>query len=72
MTDRHAGYVVTLAHDIREDDAQALIAAIAQLRGVVSVRPIVSNPALHIALMRAGTKYREALFQAIEALEKTA
>ena len=31
MTDRHAGYVVTLNEDIREDDAEAIINAI---RGV--------------------------------------
>ena len=40
MTDRHCGYVVTLAQDIREDDAQRIIDAIGMIRGVVSVEPV--------------------------------
>lgn len=40
MTARHIGYVVRLASDIREDDSQAVIAAILQLRGVAAVEPV--------------------------------
>lgn len=33
MTDRHAGYIVTLAADIREDDAEHIINAIRMVKG---------------------------------------
>lgn len=53
MTDRLAGFIVTLEKDIREDDAQATINAIRCLRGVLSVKPIVSDFDLHMAEERA-------------------
>jgi hypothetical protein len=43
MTDRHAGYIVTLDHDIREDDAQRIIEAIEMIKHVISVKPIVAT-----------------------------
>jgi hypothetical protein len=36
MTTRHAGYVVTLKEDIREDDSKAVIEAIKLFAGVVA------------------------------------
>lgn len=39
MTDRLKGLVVTLERDIREDDAEAIMQAIRQLRGVEAVEP---------------------------------
>lgn len=44
MTDRHTGYVVTLAVPIREDDAEHTLNAVRQIKGVVSVDPIVREP----------------------------
>jgi hypothetical protein len=44
MTDRHSGYVVILSHDIRKDDAEAIIAAIQMIKGVKAVKPIVAEP----------------------------
>lgn len=38
MTDRIRHLVVTLDRDVREDDLEALIAAIVQLRGISSVK----------------------------------
>lgn len=43
MTDRHSGYLVTLARDMREDDAEAIITALRMVRGVESVTPVQSN-----------------------------
>jgi hypothetical protein len=40
MTDRYAALVVTLSGDIREDDAQSLIAAIRMMRLVAGVEPV--------------------------------
>jgi hypothetical protein len=39
MTDRLKGLVVTLEHDIREDDAESIMQAIRHLRGVEAVEP---------------------------------
>jgi hypothetical protein len=43
MTDRLKGFVVTLTHDIREDDAEAIVNAIRMVRGVLDVQPVVST-----------------------------
>lgn len=59
MTDRHAGYVVTLAADLREDDAQATINAIRMIRGVVSVEPVLGGVDVHIAEERAEAQWRQ-------------
>lgn len=44
MSDHYNGFIVTLEHDLKAEDAEATIAAIRQLRGVISVRPEVANP----------------------------
>lgn len=61
MTDRHAGYVVTLARDIREDDAEAVITAISMVKGVVSVKPVVADVELHLAQERRDRRWQTAL-----------
>lgn len=43
MTERYSGYVITMAHDIREDDAEQVINALRLIRGVVDVRPVVAD-----------------------------
>jgi hypothetical protein len=43
MTDRLKGVSVTFTDDIREDDAEAVINAIRQLRGVLVVGPILAD-----------------------------
>lgn len=63
MTDRHAGYVVTLSEDIREDDAETIINAIRMVKGVINVRPIVSNVELMIAEDRTDQEWREKIRQ---------
>ncbi len=65
MTDRHAAYVVTLSGDVREDDASAIIQAIEMIRGVLSVRPVVADIALHIAEERANEAWRERLLDVV-------
>lgn len=61
MTERHSGYVVVLADDIREDDAEAIITALRQIRGVIGVAPVESSPEQQIAQMRADARWRELL-----------
>jgi len=43
MTDRLSGFVVVLEEDTRDDDAQATLDAIRQLRGVLSVEPHIRD-----------------------------
>lgn len=53
---RHAGYVVVLDHDLREEDSEGLLDAIRRLRGVLTVKPIESDCNLDIAEDRARHK----------------
>lgn len=52
MTNRFNALTVVLEHDIREDEAQALIAAIQQLRGVLGVSGNVADPMNFVAEQR--------------------
>jgi len=53
MTDRIQALTVTLADDLREDDAEQLINAIHQLRGVLAVdKHVVRNADAHVARTR--------------------
>lgn len=53
MTTKFNSFTVVLENDIREDDAEALLSAISQLRGVISVSGNVSDPSLYVAQSRA-------------------
>lgn len=53
MTDRFHSLTVVLETDLREDDAEAVMAAIAQLRGVIQVTGMVADPAAYMAEQRA-------------------
>lgn len=70
MTDRHAGYVVTLAEDVREDDAEAIATALRMVRGVLSVEPIVADLELHLAEQRVRTDLGRRLFDVLHGGEK--
>lgn len=61
MTDRHAGYIVALREDLREDDAEAVMTALRMVRGVLAVEPVVASAELHIAQARADAAWRERL-----------
>lgn len=43
MTERLKGFVVALESDMREDDAEQLKQALALMRGVLKVEPIMAN-----------------------------
>jgi hypothetical protein len=53
MTDRYAGFVVSLEKDLREDDAAATLNAIRQIKGVIDVVPELTSAHVHIAEARA-------------------
>jgi chromosome segregation and condensation protein ScpB len=46
MTQRHAGYLVTLEEDIREDEAQEIITALKMVKFVHSVEPVPTGGAI--------------------------
>ena len=65
MTDRYKGFVVSLDEDMRSDDAEALIVAIRQLRGVIAVEPVVANMNDHITAMQLKSRIADALWKAL-------
>ena len=67
MTDRHAGYVVTLAKDIREDDAEAILTALRMVKGVLSVKPIIAD----LNLITAQERVRHDLTQKLREVLKS-
>jgi len=61
MTDRYHTLTVVLERDTRTDDAEALIAAIQQMRGVLKVSGVVSDMESHMAQQRARRELGEKL-----------
>lgn len=66
MTDRYNAFIVILAKDIREDDAEATINAIKQIKGVLDVEPHIADFDEQIAESRVrnelGTKLWHVLY----------
>lgn len=62
MTDRYNAFTVILENDIREDDAQPIINAIKQIRGVLDVQPAQSDV---IAVSVASSRVRVRLWDKI-------
>lgn len=65
MTDRYSAFLVTYERNIREDDAKDLITALSQIRGVIGVEPVKSNPDQEIAQMRANSEWVEAIYKMV-------
>jgi hypothetical protein len=65
MTDRYNALTVVLEKDIRDDDAEVLLAAIRQLRGVLSVSGNVAEPIDYIAQQRARHELGEKLWHVL-------
>lgn len=63
MTDRHAGYLVTLAKDVREDDAEAIVTALKMVKGVLTVEPITSDGEIRIGYQRARREISTKIFE---------
>lgn len=65
MTDRYHTLTVVLEKDMREDDAQALIHAIQQMRNVLKVTGVVSNFDTHMAEARAKSEIYKRLIDTL-------
>ena len=70
MTDRYNAVTVVLDRDIREDDATGLLAAIAQLRGVLSVTPHVVDVESLVAEERVRHRYRQRVARLLEQIDE--
>jgi hypothetical protein len=68
MTERHAGYIVTLAEDIREDDAEHILTALRMISGVVSVKPVTANLDVAVARERVHAEVRARVLRLLEEL----
>lgn len=66
MTDRYNSLVIFLDHDIRSDDAQPLIDAIKQLRGVLDVQPHVGTWDDDLAYSRVRRELVEKLWNVLK------
>lgn len=65
MTDRLKGCWVAFDRDIRDDDAEPLIAAIQQMRGVLSVEPSVATPDDWMARERIRHELEAKMYEAL-------
>ena len=69
MTDRHVAYTVTLLEPVRSDDAQRIIDAIAMIKGVAEVVPVVADPGTYFARSAAYREFYVALQEFIAGLK---
>lgn len=65
MTDRLAGVVVTFEQNIRVDDAEATIAALRQIKGVLSVQPVIGDITVTMAEERAKHEITMRVYEAL-------
>lgn len=66
MTDRLNALTVVLEQDLRVDDAESLITAIRQLKGVASVEPRIVDAGDYIAQTLAKFHLRKKLLEVLE------
>lgn len=62
MTDRVSAFIVTLTEDMRDDNVADTITALSMVRGVASVAPVVADPAVWIAQVRADQEWRRRVY----------
>jgi len=70
VTDRANGFVVALEADMRVDDAEAIANAIRQLRGVIAVKPMVTDGGTCAAVEQARAELRKGLIDVLWPKEK--
>lgn len=68
MTDRINALTIVLEDDYRDDDMQALMAAIKQFRGILSVVPHVRDISDLVARERAAHDIKRRIYEALEGL----
>ena len=67
MTDRYSGFVVVLDRNVREDDAEQIVEAIAMVKGVIAVKPHIAEIAEVIAQERVRQELVSRLWDVLNA-----
>lgn len=67
MSDHYNGFFVILKHDTKDDEAQATINAIKQIRGVIDVQPHIADPDVAIAKAQLRAELFQELFEVLQA-----
>lgn len=65
MTDRYHSISVVLEKDIRDDDAQCILDAIGMIKGVLSVKPHISDVMTNMAEERARRDLSQKLWKVL-------
>ncbi len=66
MTDRYHALTVILEKDIRSDDCQPLIESLKMMKGVLDVKPIVTEFKDHMARFRIRQELIDKLFKVLQ------
>jgi hypothetical protein len=66
MTDRYHSLQVVLDEDVRSDDIESLIAAIAHFKGVIGVSGMVADPQSFMAEQRVRVALRKKLWDVVK------
>ena len=66
MSERHAGYIVTLDEDISGEEAQAVTDAIAMVRFVRSIEPVAGDLSAQLAMGRRDSGWKTALLELVK------
>jgi hypothetical protein len=65
MTDRYYALTVILEKDMRDDDTEKIIEAIKMIKGVLDVKPLISDPTTWMAQERAKRELGEKLWNVL-------
>lgn len=65
MTDRYCGFAVTLERDMRDDDVEKIKLALQLIKGVISVKPVLSELSKHMAYEQARNEIAKKLFKVL-------
>ena len=65
MSERHAGYIVTLEEDISGEEAQAVTDAIGMVRFVRSIEPVAGDLSQQLAMGRRDSGWKNALLELV-------
>ena len=66
MTQKFKGFYVTLERDIREDDAEDILTALRQIRGVIDVSPDVADSTDWAARTRVRAEIYQKLMKIVD------
>jgi hypothetical protein len=70
MTTRYKSFIVSLEHDIRDDDADAIITALKMVKGVLRVEPQEATVNDLTIQYREKSELRKKLFDFLMKLDK--